>query len=230
MAGNFKLPGSSYEELIKIIKAYAAGKVGIPMSLETVSQTAKMDKTIVSRNNGFLMQLGYISEGNKKSLTQLGSDLGRAYDLNMSEQIVSIWRNVIEADEFLNRMLAALRIRNGMEKSEFVNHILYSSGSNNNNNTRTGANTIIEIYKVAKLVAEEDGKIIPLNEEIEANATHAIQSNNTPFDEISSMPVQTITTSRASINISINLNITLEDFDILPEKIKNFINSINEVS
>lgn len=232
MAENFKLPGSSYEELIKIIKAYATGKVGIPMSLETVAQTAKMDKTIVSRNNGFLMQLALISEGNKKSLTQLGSDLGRAYSLNMNEQIIRIWRNAIEADEFLNRMLSAIRIRNGLEKTEFVNHILYSSGSSTNNSTRAGANTIIEIYKVAQLVAEEDGKITPLdvgNEDTETRNTHAVQGNNIPSETVS-MPVQTITTSRANINISINLNVTLEDFDVLPEKIKSLINSINEAN
>ena len=76
MAESVKIPGSSYEELIKIIKAYATGKIGTPMSLDTVAQTAGMDKTIISRNNGFLVQLGIIiSEGSKKSPTQLGSDL-----------------------------------------------------------------------------------------------------------------------------------------------------------
>ena len=142
MAENFKLPGSSYEELIKIVKAYATGKVGAPMSLEVVAQTAKMDKTIVSRNNGFLVQLTLISEGNKKAPTQLGSDLGRAYSLNMNEEIIQIWQNAIETNEFLTRMLSAIKIRNGMERTEFVNHILYSSGSSTNNNTRTGASTI----------------------------------------------------------------------------------------
>ena len=67
MADNYKLPGSSYEEFVKILKAYSTGKVGIPMSLDNVAQTAGMDKTIVSRNNGFLVQLSLISEGNKKS-------------------------------------------------------------------------------------------------------------------------------------------------------------------
>ena len=160
MAENFKLPSSSYEELIKIIKAYATGKVGIPMSLDTIAQTTGMDKTIVSRNNGFSVQLGFIFEGNKKSPTQLGSDLGRAYSLNMSEEFVRIWKTSIENDEFLTRMLSAVKIRNGMDKSGFVNHILYSSGNSNNNGTRTGANTIIEIYKTANFIIEDDGKIV----------------------------------------------------------------------
>ena len=51
MSETYKLPGSSYEEFVKIIKAYATGKNGIPMTLDTVAQTAGMDKTIVSRNN-----------------------------------------------------------------------------------------------------------------------------------------------------------------------------------
>ena len=120
MAENYKIPGSSYEEFVKIVKAYATGKVGVPMSLDAVAQTAGMDKTIVSRNNGFLVQLGLISDGNKKSPTQEGYDLGRAYSYKMDEQVIRTWRSIIESDEFLSRMLSAIRIRNGMEKASFV--------------------------------------------------------------------------------------------------------------
>ena len=51
MAETYKLPGSSYEEFVKIIKAYATGKNGIPMTLDAVAQTAGMDKTVVCRNH-----------------------------------------------------------------------------------------------------------------------------------------------------------------------------------
>lgn len=37
MSETYKLPGSSYEEFVKIIKAYATGKNGIPMTLDTVA-------------------------------------------------------------------------------------------------------------------------------------------------------------------------------------------------
>ena len=233
MAESFKLPGSSYDELIKIIKAYATSKVGFPMSLETVAQTAKMDKTIVSRNNGFLMQLAFISEGNKKAPTQLGSDLGRAYNYNINEQIVRIWRNAVETDEFLNRMLSAIRIRNGIEKSEFVNHILYSSGSSTNNSTRTGANTIIEIYKVAQLVAEDDGKITALDiENTVQSLDDIIPQPNSTLPSITSVaaPIQVSTSSHSTVNININISVSVDDLEALPEKIKLLIDSINEKS
>ena len=68
MSEIYKLPGSSYEELIKIIRAYAAtSKNGAAVSLAEVAQSTGMNRTIISRNNGFLTQIKLVSEGNKKT-------------------------------------------------------------------------------------------------------------------------------------------------------------------
>ena len=219
MAENFKLPGSSYEELIKIIKAYSTGKTGAPMALEDIAQATGMDKTIISRNNGFLIQLGFVSDGNKKIPTQTGSDLGRAYTLKMEEQITHIWRTIIENDEFLSRMLSAVKIRNGMEKASFLNHILYSSGSSTNNRTRTGANTIIEIYKVALMVIETDGKVMALgnisdkNSESIKNSQETLQS--TKASSLLAHPVKMVQNDEVSISININIDVKPDQLDSL---------------
>lgn len=229
MSETYKLPGSSYEEFVKIIKAYATGKIGIPMTLETVAQTAGMDKTIVSRNNGFLVQLSLISDGNKKSPTQECLDLGRAYSLKMNEQIAKIWKTIIEKDEFLSRMLSAIKIRNGMEKSSFINHILYSSGSSNNNNTRAGASTIVEIYKVAGLVEENDGKIIALDEESRDVTDYTdVAANKEQNSETSQSVRATQVYSDKKIIININIDAKVENLDVLSDKLKNLIENINQ--
>ncbi|MCI8510191.1 MAG: hypothetical protein HFJ06_16820 [Lachnospiraceae bacterium] len=229
MSETYKLPGSSYEEFVKIIKAYATGKIAIPMTLETVAQTAGMDKTIVSRNNGFLVQLSLISDGNKKSPTQEGLDLGRAYSLKMDEQVAKTWKTIIERDEFLSRMLSAIKIRNGMEKSSFINHILYSSGSSNNNNTRAGASTIVEIYKVAGLVEENDGKIIALDEEsIDVNDYTDVVAKKEQNSETSQPVKSTQVYSDKKIIININIDAKVEDLDVLSDKLKNLIENINQ--
>ena len=232
MAENYKLPGSSYEEFVKIIKAYSTGKVGIPMALDTVAQTAGMDKTIVSRNNGFLIQLSLISEGTKKSPTQEGFNLGRAYSLKMDDQVVCCWRALIENDEFLTRMLSAIRIRNGMEKTSFINHIIYSSGSSNNNNTRAGASTIIEIYKVAGLVQEADGKIVAIdeNEIVSLNASSVSTGSENLGDRIVETPITSVQPTQSAenrITLNININVSLDEMDTLTEKIKSLIESLN---
>lgn len=232
MAENFKLPGSSYEEFVKIIKAYATGKVGVPMTLDAVAQTAGMDKTIVSRNNGFLVQLSLISDGTKKSPTQEGFDLGRAYTLKMDEEIIHSWKKIIENDEFLSRMLSAIRIRNGMEKTSFVNHILYSSGVSNNNSTRAGANTIIEIYKISGLVQENDGKIIALEDDLLVTEPEQQSLSSSNKYETHSTPVETIPVSQIKPNskivININIDVNVNEIDVLSEKIKALIENLNK--
>lgn len=160
MSEIYKLPGSSYEELIKIIRAYAvASKNGTAVTLAEVAQSTGMDKTIISRNNGFLSQIKLVSEGNKKIPTDLCVRLGRAYQLNMEGEINEIWNNIIVNDDFLSRMISVVQIKGEIVKSDFINHIVYSSSNNNSNNTRAGAAAIIEILKITQKIDEYDGKI-----------------------------------------------------------------------
>lgn len=226
MADQFKLPGSSYEELVKIIRAYSAGKVGQAMSLDTVAQAASMDKTIISRNNGFLVQCGLITEGNQKAVTDLGNQLARAYNLKMDEEVRRLWRICIEADEFLTRMLSAVRIRDTMEKSAFLNHIVYSSGATTTKYAKTGASTLVELFLLSGFIEERDGQITALDENAipvqEDNSASAIPSNDI-VHQIAHVPVSSGSSNSISININIDIEVTASELDILPQKIKEII-------
>lgn len=160
MSEVYKLPGSSYEEIVKIIRAYSSSKNGTPLSLGDLAQLSGMDKTIISRNNGFLMQTKIITEGAKKAATETGLNLGRAYALGINEQIVLIWNEIVKNDDFLNRMISTIQIKGEMSKQDFVNHIVFSSSNNNTNGARAGAAAIIEILKLTQLIEEKDGLIV----------------------------------------------------------------------
>lgn len=229
MAENFKLPGSSYDEFTKIILAYASGRSGQPMSLDVVAQYASMDKTIVSRNNGFLVQCGLVSEGNQKAATELGIKLGRAYQLKMDTEISRIWRELIENDEFLTRMLSAIRIRKAMEKTAFINHIVYSSGSTAGKNAKTGAATLVELLKVAGFVSEQDGQIIATDENTEVLEYEENKENgkaNISDSYHQEVYSQYVCTPHGTININININVAPDDLDTLSEKLKTLIESL----
>lgn len=43
------------------------------------------------------------------------------------------------------------------------------------------------------------------------------------------VPLPSVTTTHSSISININLDVSLEDFDLLNEKIKLLIKSLNEI-
>lgn len=159
MAETFKLPASSLEEIIKIIQAYANEKEGILLSLDDITQSTGIPRTVVSGNNGFLVQIGLITEGNKKSATDIGRSLGRAYISKIDYELERIWKEIIAENDFLNRMVSAVRIRNGMDRTNFLNHIIYSSGQKDTTKNRTGANAVIEILKSVNVINEVDGKL-----------------------------------------------------------------------
>ena len=178
MSEIYKLPGSSYEEIIKIIRAYSNVKNGQALSLADLAQMSGMDKTIISRNNGFLMQLQLITEGNKKAPTERCITLGRAYALGITEQISKTWFDIVKNDEFLNRMISTIQIKSEMSKQEFINHIVFSSSNNNTNNARAGASAIIEILKLTQMIEENDGKIVPSNGSVADKANMSDKSQN----------------------------------------------------
>lgn len=162
MAEAFKLPGSSYDELAKIIAAYS--NVPGEVSPGDVAKLVGTDPTAVSRNNAFLAGVGIIEErkGGKKVPTDLGRDLGRALEHNLSDRVQELWRTVVVQNDFLRQLISAVRIRNGMDPSSFISHVGYSAGQPRGGRTSLGGRAILAILVTAGVVQSADGKIVPV--------------------------------------------------------------------
>ena len=173
MADIYKLPTSSYEELIKIIKAYGCGKVGVAVSLDDLVKSSGMSRTVISKNNGFLVQTGLITEGNKKSPTEICKKLANSYVMNLKEQTIMLWRELIEKDEFVQRMTSMVGIKNRISKTEFINHIVFSANCGNGPGYKAGAAALVEIMKLINSINENDGEIAVCD-----TTTHEMISNN----------------------------------------------------
>lgn len=157
----FKLPGSSYEEVVKVIKGY--GHHTEPAELSSISQVTGLHPTIVSRNNGFLVGTGIIEGGQKKALTAVGRQLAHALDHEIEQDISSTWRELVLASDFFRKLLSAIRIRNGMETATLQSHIAYSAGLSKSPGVMTGARTVIEVLQVAGVIREVEGKLQTVN-------------------------------------------------------------------
>ena len=190
MSDMFKLPGSSYKELQKIIQAYGTSKKGSVVQLDELSQSSGAPSTVISRNNGFLVQIKLVTEGKKKSATDLGRKLASAYVNDIEEKVCRIWKEIIDANDFLSRMVNTVRIKGEMDKAEYVNHIVYSSGVTSSNNSRSGAGTIIEIFKLVGMVEERDGKFtvakVKPNEEVQTIDSGQVNSTT---EQVNSHPI-----------------------------------------
>src|SRR5690554_3665681 len=130
----FKLPGSSLEELEKVIDAYAQ-KQG-PVTNEDLSKITGMNKADVSRNNGFLSSVELIKGGRYKSATELGKNLGRALHHQQPDEIRRYWHKTVTGNQFLSEQLTAVRVQKGVAEDVLPSKILYNAGASKNNRTK----------------------------------------------------------------------------------------------
>ncbi len=226
----FKLPGSSYEEICKIIKAF--GYFDKPFSLDEASQVCKMDKANISRNNGFLASVGIIEGDRTKSMTPRGKELARALEFERGDEILNFWREVVISNEFLSKMLAAVRIRKGMDLSTLQSHVAYSAGQQKTRNVMTGAKAIIDILLSAGLLREKDGQLVA-NEKTDEQkrvSTNAEPSSDTQVTTlpIATLPVQTVVFSDSGKAININLNIEIR-IDAKPNELEGLGSKLRKI-
>ncbi len=162
----FRLPGSSYEELMNIIVAYGtrdeAARPGDVGKLDAVHQSS------VSRNNGFLTEIGVLQGESKKLITPRGRALALALARKDGEEIRNNWRSIVATNEFLQNVVAAVKLREGMLYPTVQAYIAHAAGQPRNKPVMTGAGAIVGILKTAGLLREEAGELVAsFDEEIE---------------------------------------------------------------
>lgn len=157
MAEEFNLPGSSFEEVQKILKGYSHAPENA--NLGSLSKLTGLHVTVISRNNKFLSDIGLITGGMKKTATDLGKRLGRALEHKQIEDSRRYWKEAVQTNEKVSSLVTTIRIKGGMSEKDFSDHILYVSGQKNNNGNRTGARCVVDVLLAAGLLQEIDGKL-----------------------------------------------------------------------
>ena len=152
----FRLPGSPYEELVNIIVAYgtrddAAGDVG---RLDSVHQSS------VSRNNAFLAEIGVLQGEEKKQITRRGRTLAVALARKDRAETRVNWRAIVSASEFLQNVVSAVKLREGMLYPTVQAYIAHAAGQPRNKPVMNGAGAIVEILKAAGMLREEAGELV----------------------------------------------------------------------
>ena len=159
-----------------------------------------------------------------------GRALGRAYTSKIEDEIVRIWKEIVSETDFLSRMISAVRIRNGMDRGNFLNHIIYSSGLKDTKQSRAGAGAIIDIFKNVGILNEVDGKLtVPDAAILSENAVPASQQETANSSQAGqSFPLKTSfnPVAGSSVIINININCSIDEIDALSDKIKQLLENI----
>lgn len=222
----FKLPRSSYDELCKIIKSY--GSLTKPASLEEVSKISRIGKTTISDNNAFLMAVGIIEGGNKKTATEKGQKLASALMHDQLLEIANGWRTIIENNDFLNKMILAVRIRKVMETSNFEAHIAYSSGEAKSAKVMTGSRTVIDILRTSGLVKEDGDRVVPAEVDVTQKTSVTAELKSDALIA-KAPPLQVATPTGVSLHIEVRIDAKPSELEGLGEKLKDLIKSLSKI-
>lgn len=223
---SFKLPGSSLDEVFKALQGYAS--TGKSASLSDISKSTGMHTTVISKNVGFLLCLGLIEGGKNKAATQLGTKLGLALMHNVQEEVETILSDIVADNEFLKNVLAAVRIRKGMDASSLRSHIAYSAGLSKTGSTTTGTGAVVELLKRSAHLREEEGKLVV--------GAPVVRPPSEPSHEEKAVTPQAVVrtvervsdnTPTISIAISIQVNCEPNDLENLGEKLRKIVDDFS---
>ena len=240
----FRLPGSPYEELVNIIVAYGtrdeASMTGDVGKLDSVHQSS------VSRNNAFLTEIGVLQGETKKLITRRGRSLAMALARKDWAEIRANWRAIVSANEFLQNVVSAVKLREGMLQPTVQAYIAHAAGQPRNKPVMTGAGAIVEILKTAGLLKEEAGELVALFEEeqepppeLPAEAPTA-SSDGSPQEETTPEAAQSVVSAtvsaappaggagaQPSVSIHIQVRCTADEIEDLAPRLKALLRELS---
>jgi hypothetical protein len=224
----FRLPGSSYEELANIIVAYgtrdeAAGPADVG-KLDSVHQSS------VSRNNGFLTAIGVLQGESKKVITRRGRALAQALARRDRAEIRKNWRAVVATSEFLQNVVAAVKLREGMLYPTVQAYIAHAAGQPRNKPVMTGAGAIVEILKAAGLLREEAGELVAIfDEDLEMED---LEAEDGLLPELAETPKPTVSATVDAdgdppVRIHLHVKCTADEIEDLGPRLKALLRELS---
>ncbi|MBA3424825.1 MAG: hypothetical protein ACR2HO_02275 [Rubrobacteraceae bacterium] len=232
MAEEFRLPGSSYEELVNIVVAY--GTRDEASNPGDVGKLASVQQSSVSRSNAFLKAIGVLQGESTKLVTRRGRILARALARGDRAEIRTRWREIVSTSEFLQNVVSAVKLREGMLYETLQAYVAHSAGQPRNKPVMTGAGAIIEILKTAGLLEEEAGELtatfdeepgdIPLDE---AREYREPSSPNGLSLSLEGSP-NTAPGTGPAINIHLHVRCSADEIEDLAPRLKALLRELSE--
>ena len=222
----FRLPGSSYEELVNIIVAYGtrdeAARPGDVGKLDAVHQSS------ASRNNGFLTELGVLQGESKKLITRRGRALALALARKDRVEIRRNWRAIVSTNEFLQNVVAAVRLREGMLYPTVQAYIAHAAGQPRNKPVMTGAGAIVEILKTAGLLREEAGELVATFDEDLEPENLGMEDGSLPEVAEPSVSATLETGDGPVVQIHLHVQCTADEIEDLAPRLRALLRELSD--
>ena len=190
----------------------------------------------MSANNKFLVSIGVIKGGKKKTITPLGAELAIALQHELPDETAVKWRAVVDATDFLQKVVASVRIRKGMDESSLQSHVAYSAGQPKTPAVATGAGAVVDILKAARLLKEEGGNLVAatpeppsIPETVEKSLSISESTSDLLLRPSHASDLIGITHfAGVQLTIDVRVQCTPADLDALGQKLRKVIRDLKE--
>jgi hypothetical protein len=229
----FRLPGSPYEELVNIIVAYGtrdeAARAGDVGKLDSVHQSS------FSRNNAFLTEIGVLQGESKKLITRRGRSLAVALAHKDNAGVRSNWRAIVAASEFLQNVVSAVKLREGMLYPTVQAYIAHAAGQPRNKPVMNGAGAIIEILKASGMLREEAGELVATFDERQedivpedGSPAKASESKETVVTAtVGEAPADGLAGTPPTVSIHVQVRCTADEIEALAPRLKALLRELS---
>jgi hypothetical protein len=184
----------------------------------------------VSRNNGFLTQIGVLQGESKKLITRRGRALALALARKDGEEIRQNWRAIVATNEFLQNVVAAVKLREGMLYPTVQAYVAHAAGQPRNKPVMAGAGAIVEILKTAGLLREEAGELVAtFDGELDPEDAISMDELSTETREEED-PVVSATVEAgegAAVKIHLHVQCTADEIEDLAPRLKTLLRELS---
>jgi hypothetical protein len=178
------LPGSSWETVKKIIRAFYAVQNEEMPRLEAIARYAALPRPVVSMNNNFLRSVNVVRSDQWK-LTDIGLRYATALQMNNASMAQETLSDIVRSNPLLNQLLMLLLARGEMKADTFKAEALLRLTLSPNERQAQFVKPVFDMLEDAGLI-KVDGDTISL-----ANITGL-----PPKNEIKPITVESVSPAR----------------------------------
>ena len=165
------MPGSSWEAIKRVIRAYHAVADEENPSGGTVAKLAGLPRPVVSTNNNFLRILGILQPDQFK-LTETGARFALGMAMNNGAMVREALQQAAQQAEPIRELLNILRARGSMNMQAFKGEIMLRLGLNHKSWQLPYIKTLLDFLEESQLIAIKDDTvslIVGLRVKVEGN-------------------------------------------------------------
>jgi len=152
------LPGSSWDTVKRIIRAFSAASNQENPKVEEIAQLAGLQRPIVSMNNNFLRAVGFVRSDQWK-LTELGVRYALALEMGNDSMAAESLAELVRAQPLLNQVVNVIRARGELRVDTLKAEVMVRLGIHQSDRRSQFVKPVLDMLQESGLIRIGDDTV-----------------------------------------------------------------------